>query len=130
MIDANILISSFIKQNSTPEKAVSKATKLPYKLYLCDTVINEVRKFFNTKFTDRKPKAESFYQNVPYHVVKLSPADKPYPDEALIRDENDRPILRAALKAGVDILVTGDNDFLESGVKIPRILTAVCFINT
>ncbi|MDR0904331.1 MAG: hypothetical protein LBM59_06825 [Ruminococcus sp.] len=45
-------------------------------------------------------------------------------------DTNIRPILRAALKAGVDVLVTGDKDFLESGVKIPRILTAADFINT
>jgi predicted nucleic acid-binding protein len=31
-----------------------------------------------------------------------------------IRDFTDRPILRAARKAKVDIFVTGDKDFLES----------------
>jgi putative PIN family toxin of toxin-antitoxin system len=130
MLDANILISSFLKSGSTPEKAASKATTLPNELYLCDTVINEVNKFFNVKFCDRLSQVERFFSVAPYVIIKLTPADKPYPEEALIRDENDRPILRAALKAGIDVLVTGDKDFLESGVKIPRILTAAGFINT
>ena len=34
-----------------------------------------------------------------------------------IRDINDRPILRAAIEAKTDILLTGDKDFLDSGVK-------------
>lgn len=49
-------------------------------------------------------------------------------DEVEIRDINDRPILRAAHKAGVDIFVTGDKDFLESTVTCPKIITAACFL--
>jgi predicted nucleic acid-binding protein len=49
-------------------------------------------------------------------------------DEDKIRDVNDRPILRAAKKAGVDIFMTGDRDFFESAVKQPMIITAVQFI--
>ena len=37
--------------------------------------------------------------------------------EKQIRDINDRPILRAAIEAKADILLTGDKDFLDSGVK-------------
>lgn len=40
----------------------------------------------------------------------------------------DRPILRAALNAKVDVLLTGDKDFLESGVTNPKIMTAAEFI--
>ena len=43
-------------------------------------------------------------------------------------DINDRPILRAAIEASADILVTGDKDFLESGVTNPMILTPADFI--
>ena len=39
--------------------------------------------------------------------------------ETQIRDVNDRPILRAAIEAKADVLLTGDKDFLESGVKNP-----------
>ena len=43
-----------------------------------------------------------------------------YDSEMQVRDVNDRPILRAALNAKADILLTGDKDFLESGlVNIP-----------
>ena len=47
-----------------------------------------------------------------------------------IRDVNDRPILRAAIEAKADVLLTGDKDFLESGVKNPTIMTSAEFLNT
>lgn len=34
---------------------------------------------------------------------------------------NDRPILRAAIYANADILLTGDKDFLESGCNILKL---------
>ena len=48
--------------------------------------------------------------------------------EMKIRDVNDRPILRAAMKAGADVLLTGDKDFLESGLKKPVIMTPAEFV--
>ena len=45
-----------------------------------------------------------------------------------IRDLNDRPIYFAALVAGVDGILTGDKDFLDSGITCPRMLTAVEFM--
>ena len=50
--------------------------------------------------------------------------------ETQIRDVNDRPILRAAIEAKADVLLTGDKDFLESGVKKPTIMTPAEFLNT
>lgn len=48
--------------------------------------------------------------------------------ETQIRDVNDRPILRAAIEAKADVLLTGDKDFLESGVKNPMIMTPAEFL--
>ena len=50
--------------------------------------------------------------------------------ETQIRDVNDRPILRAAIEAKADVLLTGDKDFLASGVKNPAIMTPAEFLNT
>jgi predicted nucleic acid-binding protein len=50
--------------------------------------------------------------------------------EAEIRDAKDRPILRAARKANVNIFVTGDKDFLESSAMRPKILTAAQFMQS
>jgi predicted nucleic acid-binding protein len=48
--------------------------------------------------------------------------------EQKIRDVKDRPILRAAISANADFLLTGDKDFLESDVKHPEIITAAEFM--
>ena len=44
-------------------------------------------------------------------------------EERLIRDIMDRPILRSAVVSDVDIILTGDKDFLESGIEHPRMMT-------
>ena len=49
--------------------------------------------------------------------------------EEQIRDYYDRPILRSAIKAGADIILTGDKDFLESRITDPRIMSAAEFMN-
>ena len=51
--------------------------------------------------------------------------------EDLIRDYCDHPILRAAIQAGayIYILLTGDKDFLDSGIKTPRVMTPAQFMN-
>ena len=51
-----------------------------------------------------------------------------YSSEEKIRDVNDRPILRAAIYAKADILLTGDKDFLESGLQNPKIMAAADFV--
>ena len=45
-----------------------------------------------------------------------------------IRDVKDRPILRAAMNADVDILLTGDKDFLEADIEMPKTMTAAEFL--
>jgi predicted nucleic acid-binding protein len=45
-----------------------------------------------------------------------------------VRDVKDRPILCAAINARVDFILTGDKDFLESGIKNPRMITATEFL--
>ena len=54
--------------------------------------------------------------------------EKENTSEQLIRDIKDRPVLRAAISAGADILLTGDKDFLESGITTPRIMNASEFL--
>ena len=49
-------------------------------------------------------------------------------EENFIRDVNDKGIMRAAVAAKVDIILTGDKDFLESGINHPKIMTAAEFM--
>lgn len=49
--------------------------------------------------------------------------------ENKIRDINDRPILRAAVAGKIDIIVTGDKDFLEANIDFPMIMTPAEFLD-
>ena len=37
-----------------------------------------------------------------------------------LRDEKDQPVLAAAIMTGCDFILTGDRDFLESGISRPQ----------
>ncbi|MFZ3131677.1 MAG: putative toxin-antitoxin system toxin component, PIN family [Desulfosporosinus sp.] len=128
MLDTNVLISAVYNPGSTTFQAFRKASEPPYVLVLCDQVIDEMRRIFNRKFPTKIQAMERFLSIAHYDLVTLTAEDAPSEDEPDIRDVNDRPILRSALKAGVEILVTGDKDFLESSVKKPNIVTPSQFI--
>ncbi|MCL2421283.1 MAG: putative toxin-antitoxin system toxin component, PIN family [Defluviitaleaceae bacterium] len=128
MLDTNILFSAMYTLNGKPFVAFSKASKMPYRLVLCDQIVDELRRNFNRKFPAKVPVIERFLSIAQYDLITITPEDEVMIDEQNIRDASDRPILRAARKADVDIFVTGDKDFLESTVINPKIMTAVQFI--
>ncbi len=129
MVDTNIIISAIRNPNGTPFAAYAKASQSPYKIILCDQIVDEVRRVFNRKFPDSIPLIERFFTWALFEVVSTPGQEEVDEKENMIRDVNDRPILRAALKAKVDVLITGDRDFLESGVETPKIVTAAEFIS-
>ena len=47
----------------------------------------------------------------------------------MIRDTKDRPILRAALSAGTDLILSGDKDFLQSAIEYPQIVSVPDFLS-
>jgi len=51
-------------------------------------------------------------------------------EESLMRDMMDRPILRSAVASDVDIILTGDKDFLESGIDHPRMMNPSDFCSS
>lgn len=128
LIDTNILISAALSSNGTPYKAFLKSVTFPNKGIVCDQNIEEMRRIFNRKFPQKIPLLEHFL-SIALLALEIVPAPTEEVDsETFIRDVADRPILRAALKANVDVLLTGDKDFIESGIKNPKILTPAQFM--
>jgi putative PIN family toxin of toxin-antitoxin system len=128
LIDTNILISAAYSEGSTPHKAYKKAVEQPFQGLICEQSLEELRRVFNRKFPDKIQIFERFIATA-LSVVEVVPVPpSPYPDEDEIRDTKDRPILRAAINAEADILLTGDKDFTESSVKNPKIMTAAQFL--
>jgi putative PIN family toxin of toxin-antitoxin system len=127
LIDTNILISAALNPNGTPYKAFRRAVTYPNKGIICDQNIEELRRIFNRKFPQKISLLEHFFA-IAFLAVEVVPTPvEESEEENRIRDVADRPILRAALSAKADILLTGDKDFLESGVINPRIMTAAEF---
>lgn len=128
LIDTNILIFAAYAKGSIPYQAYQKAVDPPYQGLICEQSLEELRRVFNRKFPDKIQAFERFVATAISAVELIPMPSTIYDDEKKIRDANDRPILRAAIKAGADILLTGDKDFLESTVKRPKIMTASDFV--
>jgi len=128
LIDTNILISAALNSHGTPYKAYLKAVTYPNKGIICDQNIEELWRIFNRKFPTKISMLEKFLA-YSLSVIEVATTSEMEEDaEKLIRDVKDRPILRAALNAKADVLLTGDKDFLESGVTDPKIMTAAEFL--
>lgn len=130
LVDTNILVSAALFPNSVPSKAFIKAVTPPHDAVVCDYSLDEMRRVFNRKFPHKLEVFESFVSLLTLSVdmVFTPTAEDAVKGESAIRDVNDRPIFRAAVYAKVDAILTGDKDFLESGITEPRILTAAEFI--
>ncbi len=130
LIDTNVLISAALFEGSTPYKAYMKAVSAPYQAIICDQNIDEIQRIFNMKFPDRIGDLNNFLASAIacIEVVRVPANDIPLADEEKVRDEKDRPILRAAAKHNADYILTGDKDFLESGIERPKCITPAEFI--
>ena len=128
-LDTNILISAVLNGNSTPAKAFIKAVSFPNRGLVCEQNIDEMRRIFNRKFPAKIQALETFLSLALLTLEMVNIPDLEYTSENSIRDVNDRAILRAAIFAKADVLVTGDKDFLESDIVNPKILTAAEFLD-
>ena len=128
LIDTNILISAMLNPNGTPYKAYLKAVSYPNHALICEQNIDELTRIFNKKFPNRLDSLNRFLSValISIEIVKI-PTEE-VSAEALLRDIADRPILRAAVHADADVILTGDKDFLESGIIHPTMLTASEFL--
>ncbi|MCI6947429.1 MAG: putative toxin-antitoxin system toxin component, PIN family [Oliverpabstia sp.] len=130
LIDTNILISAALSSNGTPYRAFVKAVTYPNHGLICEQNIDEMRRIFNRKFPQKIAALEKFLSLALMTLEMVPTPVEEYHSEMQIRDINDRPILRAAIHANADILLTGDKDFLESGLENPKIMTAIDFVQS
>ena len=127
-IDTNILVSTALFPKGTAAAAFYRAVLAPNRGIVTDYVIDELRRVFNLKFPEKIGLLEHFL-SIALLALEIVPVPvTPIPEEELVRDEKDRPILRAAVAEQVDALLTGDKDLLESGITDPKILRADEFL--
>lgn len=129
LIDTNVLISAALSASGVPYQAYVKAASYPNHGLICEQNVDEMKRIFNKKFPKRLSALDKFLSMalLTLELVPI-PTDEKM-SESQVRDIDDRPILRAAIEAKADVLLTGDKDFQESGLKNPMIMTPSGFLN-
>lgn len=124
LIDTNILFSALVFPGSKPAMALLHVVE-NHKMVLCDRNITELRGILSRKAPRFLPDAEIFFAEMSYELIPSV-----YNAEKLIRDTKDQPILNAAIVYDVDIILTGDKDFLSLDMEHPKCMTAAQFLET
>jgi len=71
---------------------------------------------------------DEFLTSLLEFVTSVITPDVPESDEALVRDDSDRVVLRGARTGRSDLLVTGDKDLLEAGIEDPAVITPADYL--
>lgn len=124
LVDTNILISAVLFPNSKPAKALIY-TAQNYDMILCEQNLSELREVLNRKSPQSLPDAEVLLTELSYELIpSVAHAEK------LMRDSKDQPILNAAILYDIDIILTGDKDFLCLEMERPKCMTAAQFLES
>ena len=125
MLDTNVLISAIIFPNARMDNLIYKAV-LDHQLVLSSYIIDELLEVTRRKFPDRIKDVDLFLTRLPYELV-YTPREQDH-GFFMIRDIDDCPILYSAIIEGVDLFVTGDDDFDDVKVEKPEIITPSEFL--
>ena len=94
--------------------------------FLSSYIIDELLEVSARKFPGKTKDVNLFLVRLPYELV-YTPKDRDC-DLFSIRDMDDYPVLYSAILEGVDLFVTGDDDFKDVAVEKPEILTPSEFL--
>ena len=125
MLDTNVLISMILFPSKRFQKMLEYIT-VQNELVLSSFVIDEVNAVAERKFPSKKADVDRYLSQLSYEMVYTPKTMKAGLFE--IRDMNDYPVLYTAIIEDVDILITGDKDFLDVTIEKPDIITPSDFI--
>ena len=124
LVDTNILFSALAFPVSKPAKALLLVAD-NHEMVLCDRNIMELRAVLERKAPKYLSDAEVLLAEMSYELIPaVDHAEK------LIRDAKDQPILNAAIVSDVDIILTGDKDFLSLNMEHPKCMTVTQFFES
>lgn len=119
MVDANVLVSAIILDSKRMDE-LFECIFAKHTLVIASYTVTELIEVAEEKFPDRLDVVEKSLERMPYELARTP--DEIEPDLYDVRDPDDYPVLYTAVKAEVDVLVTGDKDLLAVKIKSPEIL--------
>lgn len=125
MLDTNVLISALLFPGGKMD-AMMNCIFSWHQLVLSSFVVDELKNVVKRKFPKEEQVIERLLTMMGYEYV-YTPKDI---DNSLftIRDVKDYPVLYTAIIEDVDILITGDKDFLDVDIEKPEIMTPSEFV--
>ncbi len=126
MLDTNIFISMIFFPSIQTREFANKLAE-SHHIVVCDYVIEELRLVVERKFSAKRTFLDRFFMELPFELV-YTPKILDTNEIPVIRDKQDVPILATAILEDIDVLVTGDKDFLVLDVETPEIMTMKEFL--
>jgi len=123
LADTNILISALWFPKSRVARTLNYIVA-NHNLVLCEHNLRELKRVALRDSRATLEGMEAFISELSFELIPSSDAmQKP------IRDPKDQPILNAAIAGAVDIILTGDKDFLAIDMYRPRPMSVSQFID-
>lgn len=122
LIDTNVLFSSILLPDSKLAKVVIYIA-YHHHIVLCEQNISELRDAVSRKYPHKLKEMEIFLTEFRYELI---PSKNHVFKE--MHSKKDQAILNAAIAANVDVILTGDNDFLRLALEYPRCMNIAQFM--
>ena len=117
MLDTNVLVSAFVFGGKV-WNVLNILFDTDCKIYVSEYVDAEFKRILDEKWSDRADKIYSLYRSMDF--IFCSSTTEMFGN---LRDEKDIPVLSDAIYHGIDILLTGDKDFLDANIERPQIVS-------
>lgn len=125
MVDTNVLFSAIFFPNGKAAKALGHCL-FAHEFVIPSYVISELKDVVKRKSPDKLGAIEAFLEKLSFDLVYTPEQIKE--GEFYIRDPKDYPILYTAIIENVDLVVSGDEDFKDTDVTHPEIVTPAEFL--
>ncbi len=115
MLDTNVLISALVFGGKT-KHLLENLVLSEHEIFVSEYVCNEFADKLKEKWPDKSERLFAIFKKMSFTFCKSA-------NQVLgsVRDKKDIPVLSDAIFNEVDVLLTGDKDFLESNIENPLI---------
>lgn len=122
MLDTNVLISAFVFGGQTG-KLLNLLFDSEHELYVSKYVDCEFKEKLEQKWPIKAKKVYNLYRQLNIHFCEstnLTLGD--------LRDKKDIPVLSDAIYHNIDLILSGDKDFLEAELKNPLVFSPIMML--
>ena len=117
LLETNVLISAFVFAGKAGQ-LLEKLFDSDFELLVSDYVNKEFHDKLNEKWPNKASKVYELYRTLPFLFCSSSDTIS-----AFLRDSKDNPVLSDTMVHKVNVILTGDRDFLEENLDYPQIFS-------